>query len=125
MLRFSTKFGGFTYAALDAIGITRGPIQIQTRITRGYRYVEELLMDTPTALVERLRRFFDQVALSRYVGVTNMNVPEIGSIDVLVDTTGTERNANCLAVICRGEFGAKSQDFVQSFAKQFDCEPIR
>lgn len=45
MLRFSTKFGGFAYAALDAIGIKRAPIQVSTRIVRAHRYVEELLQD--------------------------------------------------------------------------------
>lgn len=53
-----------------------------------------------------------------------MAVPEIGDIDVLVDTTGTERNANCLAVVARGEPDARSQDFVFSFAKKFDCSAI-
>jgi hypothetical protein len=124
MLRFSTKFGGFAYAALDALGIKRGPIQVSTRIMRSHRYVEELLLDKGQTRTERLDHFFGDVPLSRYVGVMNMIVPEIGGVDVLVDTTGTERNANCLAAVVRGEANDKSQDFVFSFAKKFDCSAI-
>jgi hypothetical protein len=124
MLRFSTKFGGFAYAALDAIGIKRAPIQVSTRIMRAHRYVEELLQDKGKTRTERLDQFFDEVSLSRYVGVTNMLVPEIGGVDVLVDSTGTERNANCLAVVMRGEANDKSRDFIFSFAKKFDCSAI-
>jgi hypothetical protein len=124
MLRFSTKFCGFAYAALAAIGIERAPIQVSTRIVRAHRYIEELLQDKTKAREDRLSLFFREVSLSRYVGVTSMVVPEIGRIDVLVDTTGTERNANCLAVIARAEPDARSQDFVFSFAKTFDCSAI-
>jgi hypothetical protein len=124
MLRFSTKFGGFAYAALGAIGIKPAPIRVSTRIVRAHRYVEELLQDKTSIREDRLSRFFSEISLSRYVGVTSMAVPEIGDIDALVDTTGTERNANCLAVVARAEPDARSQDFVFSFAKKFDCSAV-
>jgi hypothetical protein len=124
MLRFSTKFGGFAYAALAAIGIKRAPIKVSTRIVRAHLYIEQLLLDKTKAREDRLNQFFGEVSLSRYVGVTSMVVPEIGDVDVLVDTTGTERNVNCLAVVSRAEPDARSQDFVFSFGKTFDCSAI-
>jgi hypothetical protein len=52
----------------------------------------------PDAALERL---CDNIPLSRYVGVVRLTAEDIGSIDVLLDTTSTERNLQCLAVIRR------------------------
>jgi hypothetical protein len=124
MLRFSAKFAGFAYAYLSVLGVAKAAIQMSTKIVRAHRYVEDLLVDIGVVGSGRAKEFFEKVQLSRYVGVTTLCHPEAGVYDVLVDSTGTERNSPCLAVVCRGKPGARSDDFVRAFAKHFQCAAV-
>ena len=124
MINFSAKFAGFAYAGLKGLDIERAAITTSTRIVRAHRYVEELAREAAVGGTNRLSSFFEKVELSRYVGVTTIILPKLGAYDVLVDTTGTERNAHCLAIICRGKGGEKSSIFVSDFAAQYLCKAI-
>lgn len=124
MLRFSVKFAGFAYACLSALGVAKAPVQMLTKIVRAHRYVEDLLTDVGLVGLDRTTEFFKNVKVSRYVGVTTLNHANAGTFDILVDTTGTERNSHCLAVVCRGKPGARSADFIRAFAKQFKCAGV-
>jgi hypothetical protein len=124
MLRFSTRFAGFTYVYLSALGVAKEPVQVLTRISLGHRYIEDLLADLGEVDPNRIAEFFRSVQLSRYVGITTLKHPDAGRFDVLVDSTGTERNSQCLAIICRGKPGARSADFLSAFGKYFRCAVV-
>jgi hypothetical protein len=76
-------------------------ITLNAAILRGYRYVEELLLDKNGFGAELIEQFCSEVSLPRYVGRVRVQNPLVGTIDVLVDTTGTIRNLHCSAVVCR------------------------
>ena len=124
MLRFATKFARFAYAYFPVLGVPKTTVQISTKIIRAHHYVEDLLVDVNAVGPARTKEFFGKVELSRYVGVTTLTHPEGGVYDVLVDSTGTERNSHCLAVVCRGKPTAKSADFVKAFGRYFKCPAV-
>lgn len=69
----------------------------KSRIFRSTSYMESLLREAGGAgIVERL---CTSVRLSRYIGVIRILAPGLDTLDVLLDTTSTERNLNCLAVL--------------------------
>jgi hypothetical protein len=69
----------------------------RSRIYRSHVYVDELLQRVGASrLVEQLCR---KVRLSRHIGVIRFDAPSLDTFDVLLDTTSTERNLNCLAVL--------------------------
>jgi hypothetical protein len=124
LVQFSAAFGTFAHAALSALGAKRAPVSISTRIARGHIYIEGFLTDSFGESNERRTRFFTSIRMSRYVGVTRMEVPTIGVYDVLVDTTGTARNAHCLGIICRSESNDKSNEFGVAFGRRFACPSV-
>ena len=124
LLQFGAAFGTFAHAALSVLGAERAPVSVSTRMSRGHAYIEELLTDAFTCSAQRRNCVFTSVRTSRYVGVTRMVMPTIGVYDVLVDTTGTARNAHCLGIVCRSERGQRSDEFATAFGKQFACPAI-
>ncbi|MCU1303459.1 MAG: hypothetical protein JWQ87_3743 [Candidatus Sulfotelmatobacter sp.] len=69
----------------------------RSRIFRSSVYIESLLREVgKSAIVEQLCH---SVNLSRYIGVIRVEAPGLDAIDILLDTTSTERNLNCLAVL--------------------------
>ena len=117
LLRFSPKFAGFAYAYLSVLGVAKAPIQMSTKIIRAHHYVEDLLVDIDVVGPGRTKEFFEKVQLSRYVEGLRCVIPKQESMTFLVDSTGTERNSHCLAVICRGKPGARSDDLVRAFSR--------
>ena len=51
-------------------------------------------------VVERLS---EAVRFSRYIGVIRFEAPMLDPFDIILDTTSTERNLNCLAVVQLGK----------------------
>jgi hypothetical protein len=81
---------------LEAIGAS-GVTHWKTLIFRPHVYIDSLLkMPRMDRAVESLCK---QVRLSRYIGVIRFEAPSLGTFDVLLDTTSTERNLNCLATV--------------------------
>jgi hypothetical protein len=80
---------------------TKPEITVDTSVLRGYQYVEMLLFEKDGPGAESVDQFCSEVSLPRYVGRVCAHSPLTGSIDVLVDSTGTLRNLHCAAVVCR------------------------
>jgi hypothetical protein len=80
----------------------------KSRIFHSSVYTEALLRDGKSAIVERL---CDSVPLSRYVGVIRIEALGLDAFDVLLDTTSTERNLNCLAVLQLGKAHPHTSEF--------------
>ena len=80
----------------------------KSRIFRSTVYTERLLGEGKSAIVERL---CDSVPLSRYIGVIRIEAPGLDTFDILLDTTSTERNLNCLAVLQLGKTHSHTAEF--------------
>jgi len=94
-----------SFAIAQVLASSPTPKQVTTiwksRIFRSTTYVESLLREAGgTAIVERL---CTSVRLSRYIGIIRIMAPGLDTLDVLLDTTSTERNLNCLAVLQFGK----------------------
>jgi hypothetical protein len=93
-----------SFAMAQAAGSPAGTGRVTTvwksRILRSNVYMEYLLREAGrSATVEKLCK---TVRLSRYVGSVRVEAPGLDPFDVLLDTTSTERNLNCLAVVQLG-----------------------
>ncbi len=91
-----------------------------SRVVRSYGYVESLVRDERTAKL--VNRFCQSVPLPRYLGVIRVEVPTMDPFDVLLDTTSTERNVNCIAVIPYGKSHPTMVSLCQFIAEQYQCK---
>jgi hypothetical protein len=90
-------------------------------IERSHSYVESQLVG-PHPLPDTVRaRLCDEIPLSRYVGVVRLTADDIGAIDILLDTTSTENNLQCLAVIRRAEEREQTASIAGFVASKLDC----
>ena len=101
------------------LGVENPAVSWSSRIVRSHSYIESLLRDKRTApLVDRLCR---TVPLPRYVGVLHVEAGSLDPFDVLLDTTSTERNLNCPALVRFGN-SHKSSGLYQFIARRYQCE---
>ena len=90
-------------------------------ITRSHRYLEELIAGehrVPERLVERLAR---TVPLSRYLGVVRVQADDLDPMHFLLDTTTTQRNLNCLAVVQLANSRPNTREMAELLALRYDC----
>jgi hypothetical protein len=93
-------------------------------IAKSHSYLESLIIGhhpAPAAVVEKLSA---SVPFSRYLAVIRVWAADLESIDILLDSTSTERNLQCLAVVTTTEAGPSTQAMVTLLAQQFGCAAI-
>lgn len=84
---------------VNAGAIANSLVSIESWIVRAHRYVEQLFLSEHKVPQERVERLATGVALARYLAVVRLMSPFFGTIDLLIDTTGTKRNAHCIGVV--------------------------
>jgi hypothetical protein len=100
-----------------AIGVQDPRVFWKCRISRSHWYLEYLLRDPGRSqMVEHLCQSVD---FSRYIGVVRVETSFLGTFDVLLDTTSTERNLNCLAIVQFGQAGTFTRTFFKEMADHF------
>jgi len=93
-------------------------------ITKSHSYVESLVLGeskVPKSLVPRLCR---SVPFSRYLGIIRIEAADLDPIDFLLDTTSTERNLHCLALVRRSASRARTIDLADLLAARYRCSVI-
>jgi hypothetical protein len=80
----------------------KGPVTTiwRSRIVRSSVYMDSLLGQSGGSDI--VKKLCISVRLSRYLGSVRIHAPGFDGFDVLLDTTSTERNLNCLAVVQLG-----------------------
>jgi hypothetical protein len=104
-----------------SLGMERVRTEITGWIERSHDYIEsqfEAGGRLPDAALDRL---CDNIPLSRYVGVVRLTAEDIGPIDVLLDTTSTERNLQCLAVVQREAERPRTTEIAGFVAERLNC----
>jgi len=112
--------GNFQSRRLN-LGMERVRTEIAAWIERSHSYIEsqfEKQNRLPDAALESL---CDEIPLSRYVGIVRLTAEDIGAIDVLLDTTSTERNLQCLAVIRREAERPPTTEIARFVAERLGC----
>jgi hypothetical protein len=105
-------------ASVEAVGIGQPYTTWSTRIIRAHTYIESLLQRPLDGLANTICR---KVPLPRYVGVVSIAGASLEPFDVLLDTTSTERNLNCLGVVQLGKRKAPTTATCQHIAEKFGC----
>jgi hypothetical protein len=101
------------------LGVKKPSTSWSSYIIRAHKYVESLLRDGHHALVEQI---CSSLPLSRYLGIIRIATPSLDPFDVLLDTTSTERNLNCLAVVQLQKSNPKTNSLCEFIADQNHCE---
>jgi len=89
-------------------------------ITRSHNYLESHRL-TPS-VVENLCR---SLMFSRYVGVVRIEAPDLDPLDLLLDTTSTQRNLNCLGIVQSASTRIKTNSLAESLALRCGCQLFR
>jgi hypothetical protein len=97
-------------------------IFVEAWIERGHTYITQLIADAATGSLplDLLSAF----PLPRYVAIVRMGGKLIGTIDVLFDTTSTERNLVVLGVVRHRDTGPIAADVATTLAKYLRCKAV-
>jgi len=127
------SFGGLEDVAAHAIKRLHGYMQaymkkqppvvvFETRVVRAFEYVESLLF-SGALTGGNIEMFYKTIPLTRYLGVVRLSADGVGSLDMLVDSTGTIRNLHCLGIVFRGRLRSRSRETVEFMAREYECMP--
>lgn len=99
------------------------PVAYETWIQRSYKYLQTLLLESkvPKFRIEKLSR---GIALSRYVAVIRVSCDFIGQVDVVIDTTGTYKNSQVLAILSIKNSTAMTDIVLNALAKTLGAPHI-
>ena len=106
------------YRAVLFQGLPEKKVSFGVRILRAHTYVQKLLADSSRT---RREEFFSTISMSRYVGLIRLEADKVGPFNILVDTTGTPRNARCLGIVNRGETNAVNKEIGNALAAKYGC----
>ncbi len=72
-------------------------------------------------LVEKL---CSSVPFSRYLGIVEVEANDFDPIHIILDTTSTERNLNCLAVVQTSNSRGNTERIAKELSKLYECHHI-
>ncbi len=81
-------------------------------VDRSHSYIDKLLSDVDLFDVDSAVNLVQSVALSRYLGISRSTFGEMGTVDIVVDTTSTEKNPSFLAAVCSATATQELRDAV-------------
>jgi hypothetical protein len=109
--------------ARPGMNVTTEPLFFDTWISRSHSYVEELFTKRGTSPL-KAGRLAEEVALPRYLGVVRTASAYLDPIEVLLDTTSTERNLNCCAVLVTSDKFPETRVAAAFLAGEYECPLI-
>ncbi len=83
----------------DPLVLAQPRVSFDTSIVKAYRYVESVLLQTPTVSSGVGRALARNLSLPRYVGLISFSTSFAGKFDLLIDTTGTDKNLNLICLV--------------------------
>jgi hypothetical protein len=75
-------------------------------------------------MLKLIRRLCALVPFSRYLATIRIRAADLDPIDVLLDTTGTERNLTALAIVRIGNSRPHTRAMTRLLANEYDCPEI-
>ncbi len=94
-------------------------------ISKSHEYVESLIVGSPKAPATVVEKLTESVPLPRYVAVIRVKAHDLDPIDVLLDTTSTERNLEALAVATPMNATHETKEVALCLSIQFACTSIQ
>jgi hypothetical protein len=99
-------------------------VVLETRMERGYKYIENLALVPPQIDLATIQKFSRTTALARYVGVVRISSKVFGDIEILIDTTGTPKNLYAISVLARSGQTDQTENAVNFLASEFDASAV-
>jgi len=93
-------------------------------IAKSHSYVESLILRENRASESLVARLCTSVPFSRYLGIVRIEAEDLDPIDFLLDTTSTERNLQCLALVKPATSRARTIDLAELLAVRYRCSVI-
>jgi len=93
-------------------------------IAKSHSYVESLILGENRAPESLVARLCTSVPFSRYLGVVRIEAEDLDPIDFLLDTTSTERNLHCLALVRPTTSRDRTIDLAELLAIRYRCSVI-
>ena len=90
---------GLPESSEDPLVLAQPRVSFETSIVKAYRYVESVLLQTPTVSSSVVRALARDLPLPRYVGLIRFSTSFAGKFDLLIDTTGTDKNLNLVCLV--------------------------
>jgi hypothetical protein len=116
------QFRETTLARLLPGQLPDATVTIENWITRAHKYIESLHLEPPPCPPERVEALCNKVLLARYLGVVRMSSVLFKPLDLLLDTTGTLRNAHALAVVAPGATTPLTGVVARFLGQELGCE---
>jgi hypothetical protein len=107
------------FAATSIPEAKQGVIDVEMWIEMAHSYQRSLLQPLVDSGVAN--RLIYETVLSRYVGVIRVVAPFIDPIQVLIDTTGTQRNIYSIAVVAEATKKLVTMELATDLAKRLKC----
>ena len=85
----------------DPVVLAPPRVSFETSIVKAYRYVESVLFQTPTVSSNVGKSLTRSLPLPRYVGLVTFSTTFAGEFDLLIDTTGTDKNLHIICLVAR------------------------
>ena len=109
---------------LPAGFIQEPTITFESWIVRAHRYVESAFLNTEHLVPLRIFDFCERVSVARYLGVVRLTASYFDPIDILMDTTSTEKNPHFLGVVALRSSMPLTSIMGQFLARESRCQPV-
>ncbi|MBL8227251.1 MAG: hypothetical protein JNL98_02185 [Bryobacterales bacterium] len=93
-------------------------------IGKSHSYVESLILGENRAPESLIATLCTTVPFSRYLGIVRVEADDLDPVDFLLDTTSTERNLHCLALVRPATSRPQTRDLTELLALRYGCSVI-
>lgn len=122
-LELASDVGAWREAFGDVAEATT-PLHVDAWIERGHRYTFNLSHLDGVAM-QTVKRLTETVVLPRYVGVIRLwGETDLDKLDVLIDTTSTDRNIHAVAVLATAETRPATLNLARYLNEKYQCHLI-
>jgi len=94
-------------------------------ITRSHSYLESLSVTKDRVSPRVVEELCKSLMFPRYVGVVRMEAADLDPLDLLVDTTSTQRNLNCLGIVQTANTRTNTNSLAHFLAFHCECPLFR
>jgi hypothetical protein len=94
-------------------------------ISRSHSYLESLRVTKDRLSPRVVEELCRSLMFPRYVGVVRIEADDLDALDLLVDTTSTPRNLNCLGIIQTANTRSNTNTLADSLAFHCECPLFR
>lgn len=93
-------------------------------IERSHKYIENIIVNPNGDSRALVQKICSSIPMSRHIGVASVAGGFFDPIDLLLDVTGTQRNAHCLGVCAKSTHEPLTRYVIADLARQYRCQGV-